>query len=94
MGAYDLADRRARTPQVLVAGGVAVAVVDRLETVEVDGEHGGRHVEAPTALLLPLERLLPRAAVCKSGQAIGRRRALARPEPPEQTRTEFDERSQ
>ena len=90
--AYGLRDRGARPPQVLVAGGVAVAVVDRLEAVEVDGEHGGRQVEAPTASLLALERLVPRAAVCEPRQAIGRRRALARPQPPEQAGAELHKR--
>src|SRR5204862_5598215 len=61
--------------QGAVAGGVAVAVVDRLEAVEVPDDHRQRPSTAPGTLELGLEQLLETAAVDEPGEAVGARGA-------------------
>ena len=58
-----------------IAGGVAIAVVDRLEAVEVADDHGKRAAAATGTLELGLEELLEAPPVDEPGEAVGAGRA-------------------
>ena len=71
---------RGEVDEHAVAGGVAEAVVDRLEVVDVDEHQRQRAAVAQRALGLLGEALVERAAVGEPGQRVGqrlRREALA-----------------
>jgi hypothetical protein len=63
-------ERRRGVLQRAVAGRMAVAIVDGLEVVEVEHEHGERLSGAPAALHLAKQRLFHRPAVEQAGQAV------------------------
>ena len=75
--AERVADRVRHAEQELVAGGVALAVVDDLEVVEVDEQEGDRDLVAPEEVELAVELLLERAVVPEAGQPVVER-VLAR----------------
>src|SRR5690606_3849966 len=68
--AHHLGDPAAERAQRLVPGGVAVAIVDLLEPVDVDHDRG----ERPSFALRPVERLLAELAhllvIGQAGQAV------------------------
>ncbi len=59
-----------------VPGGVPVCVVDLLEPVQVQGEHGQRAAEPAGPLHLPAHRLLQVPVVPQPGQRVGQRQPL------------------
>ena len=54
----------------LIAGGVAEPIVDRLEVVEIEHQHRERLAGAAAALDLSLQRLVDRAPVEQSSEAV------------------------
>jgi hypothetical protein len=77
-GALRRADRRAERLEALVAGLVAVGIVDGLELVEVHEHERERLAGAPGALELAREVLLERAVVAQAGERV-RHRDLRQP---------------
>ena len=68
--AQDFAQQRRDVLQGLIAGGVAEPIVDRLEVVEIEHQHRERLAGAAAALDLSLQRLVDRAPVEQSGEAV------------------------
>ena len=68
--ADDFRDEAPKVAQQLVAGRVAVAVVEHLQVVEVDQQQGHRHLVTVVPLELTLELLLERAVIAKASQAV------------------------
>ena len=71
----DLADRR----QESIAGIVALAVIDRLEAVDVEDQEGERGSLPLRFLELEGQLVLECAVIAQAGQAIDERRAPACP---------------
>ena len=59
--------------QQAVAGGMALAVVDHLEVIEVDEQQRHGHLVTAVQLQLPIELLLEGAVVAQAGEAVVQR---------------------
>ena len=68
--AQRVADGVGHAQQQLVAGGVALVVVDHLEIVEVDEQQRHRHLVTSEEVQLPVELLLEGAVVAQAGEAV------------------------
>ena len=76
--ARHLADQAAHLAQQVVAGGMAVRLVDHLEIVEVDQQQRHGHLVARIPLELTVELLLEGAVVAQPGQRVTQRIGLGR----------------
>ncbi len=73
-GAHRLLEARSRRGEQLIAGAVAQALVDELEAVQVEGQHGGQRVPAATlALGGLLETVQEEQPVGKAGERVVQR---------------------
>ena len=77
-GAYGCAQPAADLLEHHVADGMSVLIVDGLEIVEIDHQHGAADIVAPEMLDFPGESLLQAAAVEQLGQRLDEREALER----------------
>ena len=75
---HAAADALAEDPQGLIAGGVAEAVVDPLEVIEIECEQCQRHLIPARSRQRALQALLELAAVGQASQAIGACQCLQR----------------
>jgi hypothetical protein len=66
-------DDRGQLPEHRVARGVAVAVVDRLEVIDVDQAHRHRRAQARGARMLARQRFEQEAPVVDAGQLVAHR---------------------
>jgi 3-oxochol-4-en-24-oyl-CoA dehydrogenase len=80
-GAGDTDQGLRGAAEELVTGAPAVAIVDCLETVDVEDQHRGRRTGPPAALLLAGHAAVPRPAITDAGERVDRRLFLGPAQP-------------